>query len=958
MFTRHALCAVGLGLAAVCLSTSCGGQSTLLDRTAIQADAQQIDVVNNQPFEINMPVQVRGVKLAEGATAAQQVGNDAVVIVAAPANATTRVPLEIPANARLRNRVELKPAGNAIAVAFQGNDLGTLAWGVVVRPVDPKGPRTQEKALDTKADFAAGFKPLALAFKKTGEGPVFETWTASASGSGLKLDVEMFAYRAGFLDVNARYTNESAPMENVYAAIVCRWEQPNVKSRTLCYDNKPQPFADGAYTLFRHGEGRHLYVQRGVDWIDAAYAGGASAVWLQDFTPNFTTHHGPRKSKTGEEIGPRWLGANSAHVSQEAQAKGNAVYSISEIARPNLSGYAARLADNVLPPPGEGLAIGSRMIFSESATTDERADQHFIAYTGYNPQEKTKDGAKVSFGVPFARFGTNYFPYSTLGENFVSMKQAGMSKEGYWPLAPETVKQYKFFADEIRRDLRIAKAMGFELIRLHHVELLWDNDPSGKPYVSEQQRNDYLDFYFGELKHLGLKALLDIKVSPEETAKFVKKYRELIDGVEIDNEVLIFQIYDADVQYWKDVYKAVKEVAPDMPVHLTTHTNTGAFDRLNALGVPYDRIGAHAYMDSVEAINSGRDYGLAIADYATKANKPPLITEWNWRFLTRMTPQARAKVYPPIFENILKTKAIETIYQFQFNDSLAMNPTTLKGIRHYEQLNLSRRPKPEAMEMAKLIAKYSDPAGGARRISIDHPVVELKDRKGEAVFTITNTSDKPVNLTLREEKPDSGFVGGPEGKFGVSLKPGESHKHRMGVQLTDKAKPGFYHAFVRLEGDGLIRYAWAECRMAGGPEINAKTSDKVTYSGDALKFDLNRPLAVVYPVEASVMDLEAAWVIYQTLESATGRVVDIYQSNDLPAEIKNVIWVGKGKGDKPTVMREEDRLVVSGKTEQDVMAAAMDFTLRYWTTAKDSAASKVGLVAESTGKGGVKTDLD
>jgi hypothetical protein len=74
--------------------------------------------------------------------------------------------------------------------------------------------------------------------------------------------------------------------------------------------------------------------------------------------------------------------------------------------------------------------------------------------------------------------------------------------------------------------------------------------------------------------------------------------------------------------------------------------------------------------------------------------------------------------------------------------------------------------------------------------------------------------------------------------------------------------------------------------------------------------------------------------------------------------VKNIVWVGKGKAEKASVAREEDRLIVSGKTEQDVMAAAMDFTLRYWTTAKDSAASKVGLVAESTGKGGVKTDLD
>ncbi len=109
------------------------------------------------------------------------------------------------------------------------------------------------------------------------------------------------------------------------------------------------------------------------------------------------------------------------------------------------------------------------------------------------------------------------------------------------------------------------------------------------------------------------------------------------------------------------------------------------------------------------------------------------------------------------------------------------------------------------------------------------------------------------------------------------------------------------------------------------------------------------------------MELEAAWVIYQTLESATGRVVDIFQSNDLPEDVRRrggMIWVGKGKADNPTIMRDGEQLIVTGKTPEQTTLAAMDLALRYWKTAKDSGASKVGLVAEATEKGGVKTDLD
>src|SRR5207249_9319514 len=110
---------------------------------------------------------------------------------------------------------------------------------------------------------------------------------------------------------------------------------------------------------------------------------------------------------------------------------------------------------------------------------------------------------------------------------------------------------------------------------------------------------------------------------------------------------------------------------------------------------PFDRLGEHAYVDSLDAIPSARDYALAMADLGTKLNKPPVITEWNWRFLTRMTPENRAKVYPPIFENVLAARCMPEIYQFQFQDSLAMAPRTLRGIRHYELLNVSRRPRPE-----------------------------------------------------------------------------------------------------------------------------------------------------------------------------------------------------------------------------------------------------------------------
>ncbi len=228
--------------------------------------------------------------------------------------------------------------------------------------------------------------------------------------------------------------------------------------------------------------------------------------------------------------------------------------------------------------------------------------------------------------------------------------------------------------------------------------------------LDKPTQDAFLDFYFGELKTLGLTALIDVKLKPEQTAALVKKYRDQIDGVEVDNELLIFGINDNEVAGWKETYKQVKAVAPDMPVHFTGQTNTGAFDRLTKLGVPFDRIGLHSYMDSLDSIPSSRDYALAFSDYGSEIGKPPVITEWNWRFLTRMTPEDRAKIYPPIFENVFAARSCPVFYQFQFNESLAMASHTLRGIRHYDLVALSRRPRPEAIHLVELIQKYGDPA--------------------------------------------------------------------------------------------------------------------------------------------------------------------------------------------------------------------------------------------------------
>jgi hypothetical protein len=862
-----------------------------------------------------------------------------------PANG--HVTIDPHATPKVAARLAVQPAEGGAKLAFDGKDLGTLSWSLVLHKVPAATAKNDAASSGRPAEFAP--QALKLEFARSGGNVLFTTYSATTSAAGLEVKVDLDAYPAGFLDVRTTVTNRSAPTRGVYAAVLTRWEQPGVTGRTCDYNGAVSELKES--TPWRKPGDRHQFVGRGLNWVIDAVPGG-NVLWLNQFAPSFTVHRGATAKAPAQ-----WVGANSPQLDQEAYVEGDALVHVTELAHGSVKSYRSRLDDYVLPDASQPLSFTHRLVFSDRPFVNEEATDAFVAYTSYNSQH----GSTVDLGAGAVTFGTAYFPYSTLGENFLKFKLPGMSQDSYWPLAADVVKHYMLFADDIRRDMRIAKAMGFQSLRLHHLEMLWttDKDPV---QVSEEERTAFLDFYFGELKHLGMTALLDVKLKPEQIAELVKRYRPLVDGVEIDNEVLIFGIKDEDIPYWKQCYAAVKSVAPDMPVHWTAHTNTSAFKRLDAEGVPYDRIGQHAYADGVDAIPLTRDFALQVANFASAVNKPPVITEWNWRFLTRMTEAERAKVYAPIFENVLKAHAMPEIYQFQFNDSLAMNPVSLKGIRHYELLNLSRRPKEEAKEFQRLVDTYSAPDSTTRSVKADRQVTTFKDGKASATFTVTNTSGKPLHLTATCEAPDNV-------KWDLShlseepIAPGGTTGVDVSLTLPQSALPGFYHAFVRLEDKDahVLRYAWLEARNPGQPVFDKTTHPGITASEDAFDLDLTKPTAVVYGDDCPVMELEAAWVVYQTLEAATGVPVQIYTASALPKEgVTNVIYVGTGKslkravpaGQAITRVAGSNALVISGPTSQEATVAAMDYVLRYWKTAKDAACRRVPLVEREIAKGG------
>lgn len=948
-----------------------------------------------------MPITVRGLELGAGQWTAdgrgvQLLGSNAVLIADVAPGAKKEIPIKA-GTAAEQIALTVKPASNGVALIFSGKELGRLSWDIFLKPA--KAASHDETQPAAHENFDTAFNALSLAFRKTADGPVFKTWTAETVKAGLNFKIELLAYAEGFLDVNAQITNESADERaKVYAAVVCRWEQPRVKSRTLCYDNRVSSLDEKGWSPFRAGEGRHQFTQRGVDWVRSAFGNGVTVAWLNDFAPSFTVLDNSTKNTFKQ---PRYEGANLPQLGQEVQTTGEKFYSITEIARSNIKSYRDRVADNTLPARGEGLNFSSRLVLSENSSgagfqpatrghlapvsgsrtgspsgrqdarptfqtdskemlNDTETDQMFVGYTSYSEQRKTSNGVAISFGVKSVKFGTSYFPYSTFGENFDTLKLPGMDRDAFWPLAGDTVLRWREFADDIRRDLRIAKAMGFQFIRLHHLELLAP--------IPKNIRQDYLDFIFAELRHLKLMALLDIYTSDAAIVELLQRYGDVIDTVEIENEILIWGIPLDRPPQWKQTYAAVKKTAPHVRVHLTGYNNTGIFNRLEKLNVPFDRVGFHSYVDSLDAIPTARGYALALGSFSSKIGKPPVVTEYNWRQLTRLTPEARAKIYPAIFDNMLATRAIPEMYQFQFNETLAPNLRSGRGniLRHYELIHLSRRPKLEALELMKLIKKYSAADDALQVLEVPQVVVNLDKRgEGKAVVKIKNTSGHKLVFTATLESP--GNLAATMKDFGKrNLEPGESFSLSVTLKTSD-ATPGFYHNFLRLEtSDGQLCYGWIEARLAGAPKLETESKSA------ELKFDFTKPITVIYGTDAPVLEVETAWAIASTLESASGQPIEAIEFKDLPKRSdQNLIFVGTPKSNEAiaklqnklttakfgSVTQIDSTLIVSGEDSLAVEHAGMDLLLRWWKLAKDSAARRVGLVDKDLPRGGDATKL-
>ena len=391
------------------------------------------------------------------------------------------------------------------------------------------------------------------------------------------------------------------------------------------------------------------------------------------------------------------------------------------------------------------------------------------------------------------------------------------------------------------------------------------------------------------------------------------------------------------------------------------------FERLTALGVPFDRTGIHNYKHGIENICDMDSIAMAVGGYGCSIGKSACLGEFNWKRLTRLSPEIRADYMHQIYSNLLRPRAIPDVCQFHFQETLSANPRRTRiGIRHYETINLDRRPKLEGLELMKLIQQYTAPSAPVRELPLLIAESNFKDSVAKATFTIENKTARTQTLQLEPVSFEASCkLLTPSS---LTLAPGAKIGGIVEIRLKPDAPKGAYHFFIKASYGTRTAIGWGIAANAGAPSFDANPvmPELVEYTDwdNTRLIDWSLPTCVAFDPACPVLELEMAYQVFNTLQSATGTKLRLCATTDIPAEFNekgNVILVGNlaaapfitdaGKKFSPEkghviIARHgtrQTRVLLYGTTPVQVAAAATDFTLRYWKNAKDASINITGI---------------
>lgn len=903
--------------------------------------AQTIVVRNNHDMPYSGPITCRA-SLPDGfyagKNASGRVSEGTVRIVAKLAAQSqvelTRVPPKPPAAGPL----SVSASGGATRILWSGKEIGSLDLGLVVAP--------GRKA--TADDAVSKFRPLDMALTKRSDG----TFSGIAQTDGYGVTLTLRPVAGGWVDAEAEVVRQSPSADATYIALVRRVTSPGAgdvrmrwNGRVLDGDVEPTEFVGSfAYT-------------RCLDWCSWR-AGEVSFVVANGFTPGFTIEQSPGK----------WVAANHYYAWEHVRRQGDALYFVSEIAGPDPALKADYVGAKAYTPPvaGEPVKVHWRLAVAPKPEPTWQESQ-FLVSSGYRGVSASDKAVTVDLGAPYVEFGTSYFPYSTMTENFNYYRTPGLDREGWWPFSPTMWERWREFAPQMQTDLRIIRAMGIERVRLHHLEIASTMD--------RKNLMDFIDFYMDECRKLKLRVLIDTSGTPQWFTTLAGRYKDIADRIEIENEVLIPGIRPGDAERWTACYKAAKAAAPDTDVFLTGNANVGMFDRLTRLGVPYDKLGWHGYKHGPGGEETLSSQSAGMAGVAADKGTTPVLGEFNWKKMTQFSPEARAKEWALIFNSLLSSRSVPELLQFHWQETACVNPELCRqGIRHYETIYLDRRPKPEAIEFMKLIRENCRPDATVRELPIKVVSTQFANGKAVAEFELANATKKTIAVKLAPESfGDTTCALTSAGS--ISLKPGQTAKATVEVALKPNALPGVYHFFLKADYAGKTAYGWGYASNVGDAIVDAKPvlPEKLVDYPESIATSAvpvwSRADCVAFGPDCPILELEMAYLTANTLQSATGRSIRLCSTADIPEDMLktgNLILVGtaksnpliaskasmlslpEGKGAVRSLNTSDgfiagSWLVLTGSTTKEVEAASIDFVLRYWKNAKDAAVRITGM---------------
>lgn len=918
------------------LAPLCAAAAALVGASPARSSAPELRVRNNHDWSYDGPIRFRS-SLADGVYAAA--GNAAqgevrsgvarlVVHVAAHAVVTLARTGALPARTSDSGPLSVATNDHALDLRWNGRPAATVELGLVVIP--GKSAQTD--------DATTSFQPLDIAWKTQRDGSLAGTLVQR----GFRVDVSVAPNAGGWIDAKTRLTHIERSPGPAYVALVRRVTAASgIDSAHMRFNGR---VLDGASSPDLWA--RDFWYTHGVDWISWK-SGPLSMAAENGFTPVPTIKR--------DSV---WVEGSHFYVWDRTRTSGNQLYLISEISGPNpkQKGSAAPYAP---VEPGDSLTLSSRLSVAERPSPNW-AESQLLVFAGY--QSVRKDGARevVELGVPFVSFGTSYLPYSTFTENFDFYRTPSLDRETFWAFSPAMWNHWSEFEPRMRTDFHIIRAMGFEWVRLHHLELL--------QHMDRKEALAFLDFYMGEARSLGLKVLVDTEGPADWVTLVMGRYRDVVRRMEIENEILIPPMKPASPARWTRLYHAAKTADPLAQVYLTSAGNDGKFERLRALHVPFDRVGLHAYMHSPEWTEALSSHVLGTAAYARSIGKEVTLGEFNWKGLTRLSPITRKPAFTQVYEAMLAPRAIPEVFQFQFQETLGVNPSIGRsGVRHYETIALDRRPKPEALELMRLIRENARPNAPVRELPVTIPEVTLVNGRATAPFTIENHTSRILSVRLEPEAYD-GLVAHLGSPAHLTIAPNARAHGQIEVRL-EAARTGTYHFFLRAAYGEAAAYGWGVASNPGAPTFARDTvlADRVLYPQGAdvvRRIDWSRPLLVAFGAKAPVLEMEMAYLVANTLQSATGKPVWLSTTDDLPDSLvargtlitvgspatnplvaaaapptdadKGILWLARGDA-------RSQRLILSGSTPTAIEAAATDFVLRYWLNAKDSGLRLTGM---------------